>query len=365
VKRGALIPVVLTLVVLAIVIGALTSMRRPNLAINRASEKNSAEDLHKALGANDSSLSEVKAVPVSEVKALSQSYTGYSHVNGQTYTPPITFSAGDTLTCVSGRADKGIPGCYVTSGCCNRLLTVGGASSSFVAPTPGQGYLFCQGQAELDCTLSIGSSGSPWPFPWPKPGEPGPNNTPPIDVVQVACYTMWHQGVDVFEANGETIVSAQELKHRMGVALKDKEQDNTRAAMNAEPDDLLRLDTQAALKLCKNSQCGVDFGVLTTTPQHEGGMSWACYHQHAWWDMFRSLQDGHYPDARKAFYTAQSDSVNVKNLLSCLTATELQELFVKECKDQRNEGPQNNTVDPQKLGEQEKVPLAGKPLASR
>lgn len=98
------------------------------------------------------------------VSTLAQGYSGYTTVGGQTSTPLVSYAANATLTCSAAYSSNPTDypaGCAITSW----ILRLG---NTVRAPSAGTGYLFCQGQAYLSCTLTVRNPGaSPNPTPPP------------------------------------------------------------------------------------------------------------------------------------------------------------------------------------------------------
>jgi hypothetical protein len=120
------------------------------------------------------------------VSTSAQSYSGYMNLNGQGLTPLVSYKANAVLRCTAAYSSNHInypEGCYL-NGWLLRL------NQTATAPAAGSGYLYCQGQAYLSCTLTVTNPGVvslppilPVPTPDPYSGSGwttlnGPNDHP-------------------------------------------------------------------------------------------------------------------------------------------------------------------------------------------
>jgi len=105
------------------------------------------------------------------VSTSAQSYSGYMNVSGQGVTPLVSYKANALLRCAAAFSSDPVnypEGCYL-NGWLLRL------NQTATAPSAGTGYLFCQGQAYLSCTLTVANPGTVNP---PSPAIPPPPPDP-------------------------------------------------------------------------------------------------------------------------------------------------------------------------------------------
>ncbi len=112
---------------------------------------------------------------VLSLAATGQTYNGYMKVDGSQDNPNISFTGYFiTAKCLNGFSSNPAtypPGCEIVTTVGAFLITVG---SAIPLSGPGSGYLLCQGQAYLTCTLQIFSTIDPFHPPAP---VPAPNHT--------------------------------------------------------------------------------------------------------------------------------------------------------------------------------------------
>lgn len=271
-----------------------------------------------------------------------QTYSGYTHADGKTFTPFVHLNAGAIATCTSAYAatppgalsrggvratsdpDPAIAGCVITASQCGaKILRV---DEHCVAAVAGAGFLYCQGQAPDGCTLTV-SGTQPGRGPFPQGGN-APHQAPP-DYHKIICNDIWHNGTDVFDSDGTNIVSGPELRKRLIDGFPDQRTDGySRDAINALPDDALYDTTGNVIEDCQQGGlCGLD----TSFDKLKNDMHWVCDTKGLYEDIKASLSTKQFELVRHSFNLAEQHSPNTMNVPHCYTGKQLQELFDTSC----------------------------------